>query len=837
VSVSLNVAIPGSVDVAIVGAGIGGLICGVELARQGLSVCVFDKGLVAGGYAQSFRRRGYHFDLSLHHVGGFDPGCFMHGVLESLGILEKLTLHRPETLFRAEFPGFGITLPNHREGIIEALCAQFPGERAGILALFDFLPRLKMDVISPLLDASFNTPLHDRPSSEYLERSYQQLLSEHISDRSLLAVLGQMWMYLGLPPSQSSANYSACVNATAFVEGEWSIVGGGAAFVRGIIERLRELGGECFTGKEVVEVSMGDGAVRQVVLADGRTVACRMVVIATSPVHAFDALIPPGEVSEIYRYRLRQMTPSLSMYSMYLGLNCPASDVGLSDGHFFYNHDTDPDGAFERVLRHDIDRTDYAVSCSTDLRTVVTPERCSILTFSEPTPASDWLHLPPDEYRNRKQQVQKILLTKYERRFPGLSRCIDVMEFITPRSFHRFTNNTDGAVFGFAQGLEQSNTRRLRNRTPVAGLYLTGAWTSPGGGYEGAVAGGIETAKTLLGDYRFELPAPPVRLLPDVSRASSPSPEEGSDLQQPLIQFDTRVSLDSHYRFSFPVLVYGDELNSRGNTDASSYLKYMDRARMEAIEEICRTQGKKPWMSEYQIKVYRIEARCATVTRLADPLEVRTGIRRISHHRVSFDQRILNRRNNRIVADAAIEVLFLNNQDQLVPCPEGLLNTDDAVPDFKKDRTEPLPFREDEHFPFRSRFRVYFEDTDMQAIMFHVSYVKYCERAMFDLIRSIWPDVSTNVWMSRTNATIARIDIRYLKAALLGERLEVRTTLVDMDARRLCFGQRIINQQTGEVVSDAVTDVEFRDNRGNAFPVPKEIADVAKAHLIETKRG
>ncbi|MBN2530161.1 MAG: FAD-dependent oxidoreductase [Deltaproteobacteria bacterium] len=828
--------IPQSTDVAIVGAGLGGLVCAVELARQGLDVCVFDKELVAGGYAHNFQRKGFHFDVSLHHIGGFGPGSLTHGVLESIGVLDKLQLIPLKELFHSEFPDFSITLPNDRERIVQTLSEAFPTEAGGIAALMEFLPRLKGDVIAPTMDTYFNVPVYDRISSDYTDRTYQQLLQQYIQDEKLLAVLGQMWSYIGLPPSQSSANFSACVNASAFVEGEWGILGGGAALVRDILERLRELGGECYVSQEVVEITIDNGVANAVRLSDGRLVRAKVVVSAANPIYTFEHLVASDAVSEIYRYRLRQMTPSLSMYAVYLGLGCPAEWVGITESNLFYNHYYDLDKAFENVLKHNIEKTDFCYSNATGMKASVAPAGCSIVTFIEPTPAFDWLEIPDAAYQKRKKEILNTLLDKYERRFKGLKSKIEVAEFFTPRSLARITNNHEGAAYGFAQTLEQSNNRRLRNRTPISGLFLTGAWTWAGGGYEGAMTSGIQTARTVLAEFKFPYQAPPPRLHPDTAKqvviAANGTASEGL---LPLIPFDDAISLDSHYKYKFGVMVYGDELNSRGNADLSSYLRYLDRARMETIEEICGgTQ--QSWHKEYQIKVYRIEARCATVTRLADRLEVRTGARRISGHRASFDQRIINLRTGRVICDATVEVLFLDSENYLVPVPEGFVNTDDAIPNFEMDRHEPLPFKSDERFPFRTRFRVYFEDTDLQAIMFHVSYVRYCERALFDLVQSIWPDISTNVWMNRTNATLARIDIRFLKAALLGEHLEVRTALMDMDVRKISFGQRIVNTDTGEVLADVITDVEFRDAQGNYFPVPKQIADIARGQLAHTER-
>lgn len=834
-AVSLGVTIPQSTDVVVIGAGLGGLICATELARQGLDVCVFEKQPVAGGYAHNFRRKGFHFDVSLHHMGGFESGALTHGILKSLGVLDKLHVIRPTTLFRAEFPDLSITLPNNRNDLVEILCDQFPHEVEGIRTLFELLARLKSDVIAPVMDSDFNVPVHDRISAEYLDRTYAQLLQQYLSDKQLLAILGQMWSYIGLPPSQSTANYSACVNVSAFVEGESSIVGGGAALVRDIIERLRELGGDCYISKAVAEIVVEKGKATAVRLEDGRLVRAKVIVSATSPLYTFEQLVSANDISAIYQYRLRQMTPSLSMYAMYVGLDCSAANIGLNDSNFFFNHSMDLDNAFERVLKHEIEQTDYCCNNATALQTSVAPRGCSIVTFMEPTPAFDWLTLSQSDYETKKANVQAVLLEKYEKRFPGLTEHIEVIEFFTPRSMDRGTNNNAGAVYGFAQTLEQSNNKRLRNRTPINGLFLSGAWTWAGGGYEGAMASGVQTARTIMQEFRFEYQAPKVQLsLDNDIIENKPTESIEGDSLAPLIPFDDAVSLDSHYKYRFAVLVYGDELNSRGNADASSYLRYLDRARMEAIEEICTEEHS--WLQDYQIKVYRIEARCATVTRLADKLEVRTGIRRISNHRASFDQRIINLKTGRVVCDAAVEVLFLDADNNLVLVPNGVVNTDDAIPNFEVDRTEPLPFKYEEQFPFRTRFRVYFEDTDLQAIMFHVAYVRYCERALFDLVQSIWPDVSTNVWMTRTNATLSRLDIRFLKAAVLGDRLEVRTALMEMDARKLSFGQRIVKTQTGEVLADMITDVEFRDAQGNYFPVPTQIADIARGQLVRMER-
>ena len=56
-------------DVIIIGAGLGGLICGAILSREGKTVTVLEQGTAIGGAMQSFSRGRFRFTPGLHYVG------------------------------------------------------------------------------------------------------------------------------------------------------------------------------------------------------------------------------------------------------------------------------------------------------------------------------------------------------------------------------------------------------------------------------------------------------------------------------------------------------------------------------------------------------------------------------------------------------------------------------------------------------------------------------------------------------------------------------------------------------------------------------------------------
>ncbi len=82
-------------DVAIVGAGVGGLSCGALLAKRGLKVLVVEQHYLAGGYCTSFPRKGHStFDAGVHDISGLGPKGPVRFLLRELGIEKTLEFKR-----------------------------------------------------------------------------------------------------------------------------------------------------------------------------------------------------------------------------------------------------------------------------------------------------------------------------------------------------------------------------------------------------------------------------------------------------------------------------------------------------------------------------------------------------------------------------------------------------------------------------------------------------------------------------------------------------------------------------------------------------------------------
>ena len=95
--------------------------------------------------------------------------------------------------------------------------------------------------------------------------------------------------------------------------------------------------------------------------------------------------------------------------------------------------------------------------------------------------------------------------------------------------------------------------------------------------------------------------------------------------------------------------------------------------------------------------------------------------------------------------------------------------------------------------------RVYFEDTDFSGLVYHGSYVRWCERGRSDFLRLIGND--HRALMGGAGArepaafVVRRMSLEYLKPARIDEVLEVVTRVKEATAATLALDQRIVRNR------------------------------------------
>src|SRR5262249_44832006 len=182
-------------DTVIVGAGIGGLVCGTQLAQRGRRTLIVERSSQPGGRCSSFTQRGFTFDVAVHHIRGCGRLSIVGSCLRALGIeCEFVRLDPMDTLV---FPSWSLPVPTRLDAFAALVAQRFPRERPGIDAFFAEIVRL----YRALLDERRESPTLLR----YQDSTFAEMLDAFFEDPRLKLGLSGQWGYLGSPPQELSA--------------------------------------------------------------------------------------------------------------------------------------------------------------------------------------------------------------------------------------------------------------------------------------------------------------------------------------------------------------------------------------------------------------------------------------------------------------------------------------------------------------------------------------------------------------------------------------------------------------------------------------------------------
>lgn len=92
--------------------------------------------------------------------------------------------------------------------------------------------------------------------------------------------------------------------------------------------------------------------------------------------------------------------------------------------------------------------------------------------------------------------------------------------------------------------------------------------------------------------------------------------------------------------------------------------------------------------------------------------------------------------------------------------------------------------------------RVYFEDTDFSGLVYHGSYVRWCERGRSDFLRLLGNDhrqlIDGSSGREPAAFVVRRMTLDFLKPARIDEVLEVVTRVKEIGAASLLLDQRVV---------------------------------------------
>ncbi len=486
-----------------VGAGVGGLACAIELAGAGWEVTLLERGR-AGGKVRTVDAGGLAVDAG-------PTVLTMKWVFEELfaragaSLADYVTLERADVLARhAWSDGSRLDLFSDLERSADAIGRlSGPAEAKRYREFSAYAARIYETVEQPFLRSQRPT-LGDmlRQAGKLglgafakidAHRSMARALEGHFQDARLRQLFGRYATYCGSSPFAAPATYNLIAHVEAL--GVHRVVGGMVALADGLRRLAIERGVILREGAEVASVLVRGGRAHGVELRSGEQLHAD-AVISNADVSALgEALLGEGAARAV-KATARQ-DRSLSAVTWALAARPSGARFPLLHHNVFFSDDYPAEFAALAAGRVPAAPTVYL--CAQDrgdrpeARATGEWERM-LLIVNAPATGDDpaaWTH----EERDRCEKNAFTIMEKC-----GLQLEVGASVLTTPAEFHRAFPGTGGALYGPNAHSPMSSLSRQGARTKVAGLYIAGGSVHPGPGVPMAALSGRLAAESVRTD-------------------------------------------------------------------------------------------------------------------------------------------------------------------------------------------------------------------------------------------------------------------------------------------------------------------------------------------------
>ncbi len=497
-------------DVAIIGAGLGGLTTGAILARAGLKVLVVEKSNSVGGAASSYKVGDLFVEGSLHETSNPHDACDpKHDPLTRAGVIDAVKWIPSGALYevRGGPVGKSLMLLDDFPAARRTLTDRFPEARAGIEILLGEMERISSAAgILSRGGAAFRNPtqvfgaLRDllpaiRDWNLSLSRKLERTFGDNEAVKSAIAA---NLSYYHDDPSALWWVFFAIAQGSYLLSGGRYIQGGSQRLSSSLARVIMKSTGSSVVLRRVVSKIAIDANGRACGLthtakdgSDPQTIEADRIVGNAAP-DVLASLLPENVAAKLRRsYADRKQ--SISLFSLTLGLSKNPAEFGIKS----YSTQLLPD--WMKTLDAYEEGTSLMADEPSDRMPPLAVVNYAAIDSGVPAPPyvlsvvgtdrlSNWSDTDQDDYRAKRARWQDAIVAYLDRNYPGLAGAVVTSSFNTALSVRQYLGAPQGAVYGFAPTAPRSflDWAKRSPATCVQGLYLASAYTGFGG-YTGVI--------------------------------------------------------------------------------------------------------------------------------------------------------------------------------------------------------------------------------------------------------------------------------------------------------------------------------------------------------------
>ena len=429
-------------DVAVIGAGLGGLECAYLLAKKGMKVIVLEQNSVIGGCLQTFKRSGVTFDTGFHYIGGLDEGQPLNRIFKVFNMMtlpwQKLDTEGFDEVF---FGGKSYLFKNGYGNFLAQMTEYFPNDRA---CLEKYVGLMK-DVGENIFDA-FSRKQEDMLADDSLfSTSAWDYLTQNVENETLKNVLSGTSPKL--PLTEKLPLYHFAQINSSFIQSAYRIKGGGMQIAETLAAQIKQFGGEILTKAKVVASEEKDGALTALILSNGEKIETKNVVSNVHPLELMKIVDKVSFIRAAHKRRYSSLENSFGMLTVNIALKKNALKY-LNRNVYIHEGEVWQEGFQKAEDFPKCALISYAVPQSGEYA-----ENIDLLTpmLWQDVERFDNGSKPGHrgtEYEEFKQKKAAQLIDLADKYVPGIKNAVDKFYVSTPLTYRDYTSTAEGSAYG-----------------------------------------------------------------------------------------------------------------------------------------------------------------------------------------------------------------------------------------------------------------------------------------------------------------------------------------------------------------------------------------------------